>query len=545
MLLFYFGVGTLIAAGVLYRYRPKPIYFLILNLISLLTAFVVIKTSGYTLKQMTTPLMSWWFTLPLFPPISLLMQGFLMFSRFAKPKSQQEQLAEMERQEAKRQAQLSRQANRRRETTGQKAMIRLGSRIKGDRFPKHLGIETKDGWLTLSEDVLDLHLFVLGTTGAGKSETIKRLVYEVFSATDRNVYLVDGKGDEGLANDIRGLAHQFGRGIAPVFKLGFEKGGAIYDGFRGSPTDIYNRLCALIGTTEAEGGAAYYADVNRDLLQLVCYSPLGAPRSFEEVRQRLNKKWMMEAYKDDPTELEAIDELDERSLQGLLYRIRPMAREFGRCIGEEGFALEETACAIFSMRVQSVGDTAQRLLSFFVADLLDYIGKRQEHPAVLIIDEFGQFGNDNITSLLSLSRSSKLAIILATQDVASLKDEKTKKLILANTRTKVLMATDYPEDIAQLAGTSLQVESSMQLNEGDLTGMGSARVQHTFRVDPNESARLKAGEAFLIRQRYAAKIQIRRIEAVSHIQPQQEEIRQKPKHEPKKTKSKKRPRSLN
>jgi len=39
-----------------------------------------------------------------------------------------------------------------------------------------------------------------------------------------------------------------------------------------------------------------------------------------------------------------------------------------------------------------------------------------------------------------------LGIILATQDVASLQDETTKKLVLANTRTKLLMATDFPEE---------------------------------------------------------------------------------------------------
>ena len=278
---------------------------------------------------------------------------------------------------------------------------------------------------------------------------------------------------------------------------------------------------------DTEGNAQYYADVNRDLLQLICYAPVGPPRNFEELRERLNKKWLEEAYRDDEVEQATIEQLDSRQLEGLSYRLRPLAREFGKYVGDGGFALEETPCAIFSLRVQSVGDTAQRFLDFLVEDLKDFIGKRQTRPAVLIIDEFGQFSNNNITALLSLARSAKLAIILATQDVASLKDEQTKKLVLANTRTKILMATEFPEEMAELAGTMLRLENSIQFEEGEVTGRGSARIQHQFAVDPNEVAKLKPGEAFLIRQRHHAKIKVRAIGDIPHIEDQEEEVRQK------------------
>jgi hypothetical protein len=107
--------------------------------------------------------------------------------------------------------------------------------------------------------------------------------------------------------------------------------------------------------------------------------------------------------------------------------------------------------------------------------------------------EFGQFSNENITALLSLARSAQLGIVLATQDTASLTNEVTKKLVLANTRTKFLMTSEFPEEVAALAGTVYQLESSIQHEEGELTGLGSARVQHAFKVDMNEVANLKPG----------------------------------------------------
>ena len=151
--------------------------------------------------------------------------------------------------------------------------------------------------------------------------------------------------------------------------------------------------------------------------------------------------------RNDRTEIEEIKTIEEKDIEGLKRRIRPLAREFGAVIGEEGFALEDSHCAIFSLRTQSVGDSARRLIHFLVEDIKDFVGKRQRRPAVLVIDEFGQFKNDYILALLSMARSSNLGVILATQDVASLKDEPTKRLVLANTRTKLLMATDYPEDV--------------------------------------------------------------------------------------------------
>jgi hypothetical protein len=54
--------------------------------------------------------------------------------------------------------------------------------------------------------------------------------------------------------------------------------------------------------------------------------------------------------------------------------------------------------------------------------------------------------------------------------------------------------------------------------EGDAcTGLGSARVEHEYRVDPNEVRRLEPGQCFAIGSGRAAKLQIARTpETTSH-----------------------------
>jgi hypothetical protein len=216
-------------------------------------------------------------------------------------------------------------------------------------------------------------------------------------------------------------------------------------------------------------------------------------------------------YHDQPEELETIAglERDKEKLDGLLVRLRPLIRDFASLVGEEGFALEESRGAIFSLRTLSVGDTARRFL-------MDFAGKRQQRPGLLIIDEFGAFQNEQILALLTLARSAQLGVVLAAQDVASLgKEEQQRQLILANTRTKFLMATDFPEEVAMLAGTMLRIEVGLQLDDGQATGMGTGRVQHTFKVDMNEVSQLQAGEGFLIRQRHAVKFKVNEVKDIS------------------------------
>lgn len=471
-------------------------------------------------------LASWALMLPLVPAAALLLKGMIMFSYFLKPKTLSEDLAEKSRAQTAFNQQLSQQANQVPEIPPVPNALRMGATIRNDRFPSHMGVTVDRRWLLLNESVLDQHVFILGATGSGKTEAIKRLVHELLISTDRHIYFVDGKGDEELAQALRSQIYHHTQQLAPIFRLGLDRFGAVYNGFCGHPRALFNRLLALLHIDESEGNARYYADVNRDLLQLICYAPQGPPRNFEEVEERLDKTWLLHAYRTQQREVRAISKITPKSFDELAPRLRSLLREFLPCVGEEGFALETTPFAIFSLRTQSVGDTARRFLDFLIEDLKDFVGKRQRHPGVLIIDEFGQFDNAGIVDLLTLARTYRMGIVLATQDLSTLRDPVVTKQVLSSTRTRLLMATDYPDELGKLAGTILRVEASLQHEEGNPTGLGSARIQDSFKIDMNEVAQLPPGEAFLIRQRCTAKLRIRVVdEPMISAAEQAEEVR--------------------
>jgi hypothetical protein len=450
--------------------------------------------------------------LPVIPVVAVCIEPGRRLQMFLRPKGAREFLEDENKRITAYNQKLSQAAGQResRPPEPQPNNIRLGAFVKGDPLPERFGFWQRDGWLTLDDKVLNQHCFILGQTGYGKSETLKRLLYEVAMQTERDIIVVDGKGEEAFAQEIRAICYQ-GRGDdAPIFRLGQARLGYPYNGFQGDADAVYNRLLAMIRLGEAEGDAEYYDVSNREVLQLICKAPKGPPRSFIELWERMSLEWLEKTWGPVELERETLDDIkqDKRAWGGLKKRVRVLARDLGETVDPCGFALGEVGSAVFSLRTQSVGGTAERFLQFLIEDLKDYVGKRQDRPGLLVIDEFGVFGNQNIAKLLALGRSANMEIVLATQTVTSLGDERSAENILGNTVTKVLMKTDFPEYVGELAGTKYQVETSYQHEEGKPTGMGSAQFQHTFKVDMNEVRRLEPGEAFIIRDNKVCKVKV-------------------------------------
>ncbi|HRF98066.1 MAG TPA: hypothetical protein PLZ51_22825, partial [Aggregatilineales bacterium] len=79
--------------------------------------------------------------------------------------------------------------------------------------------------------------------------------------------------------------------------------------------------------------------------------------------------------------------------------------DFAEYLSPNGFSLDSVQGAVFSLRTAAMGDTSRRFLNFLIEDFKDWVGKRQKRPAVLVIDEFGQFENQSIIALIELARS--------------------------------------------------------------------------------------------------------------------------------------------
>ncbi|RIK50653.1 MAG: hypothetical protein DCC57_11645, partial [Chloroflexi bacterium] len=342
-----------------------------------------------------------------------------------RPRDLAEQLAEEQR--AQEQDLLAQSAAARRmeqqPVAVQPGRLTLGVYIQGDVLPAYLQMQRAGPWLTLADSLLDEHLLLVGSTGSGKTEALKRLAVETLAASERDLFFVDGKGDVALGREMVQLLYNRRRRPVPWVQLGTGTVGSPYHGLPGDALAVYNRLVTLAQVEQASGDAFIFAQYNRELLQLACFAPGQAPpRSLDEVRRRLDPGWLQAAYAQVPHELQAIASLPPKRFAETGVHIRTLARELAGLLDVRGFTLEESGGAVFTLRTPTAGDTGRRFLNFLLEDFKDFVGKRQRRPALLVIDEFSAFRSETILELLALARSARLGVVLATQDLAALGD---------------------------------------------------------------------------------------------------------------------------
>lgn len=397
-------------------------------------------------------------------------------------------------------------------------------------IPEYLGFKYSQGWLGIEKDNLFKHTFVLGATGAGKTVSLSAIIQQVLQNTDLNVYLLDGKGDLRWAQKMATMAHKYRGHQVPIFQMGQRQDGAIYHGFEGDRRTIYNRLSTMLREKKAEGGAEFYEARETAVLQLICglqYDDIipEPPRNFREAVRRCSEEWLMETYK-GTDEIEEIKGLVKDGTVGTVRsQISNFNRSFGHLIDKSGFSLDDTPIAMFSLQTQSAGKDIKAFVRFFIEDVKDWIGRRKDKDVqgLLIMDEFQTFNPENITDVLSLARDAKLGVILATQDLAKLGDSRLQQTILANCNTYFLMKSNFPEDIASLAGTLQRIEFSYQWSGDEVaTDLGSGREQHQFQIDPNDVSKLRPGQVFVINSRYVSKLKMQNVLEGLEINPQAE-----------------------
>ncbi len=164
-------------------------------------------------QQLAPWLIAWNYALLLLPLITIVFVFFRRIGEWLREPTLQEQVEAGEAWLAAREARLGQRAAG--ESGHPPAVpprwLRLGPVMKDGNFGRGQGVGSVARWLAVEEWLLDQHLFVLGSTGAGKTETLKRLAAEVLEHTDRDLFLVDGKGDSKLAHRGQPGGRQRGR----------------------------------------------------------------------------------------------------------------------------------------------------------------------------------------------------------------------------------------------------------------------------------------------------------------------------------------------
>lgn len=377
--------------------------------------------------------------------------------------------------------------------------VTLAARLGGER-----ALPTDQGLVLLSQDRLCRHLLVCGATGSGKTETLLRLAWTLARTSDTPVFYLDGKGDRETAARFCGLMNDAGRATR-VFP------NEPYDAWRGRPHEIQGRLMEIIDYT-SEGPAAWYRDVAKNVLRLVCEHPDGPPRSSTQALTRMDADTLAAAHQGSS----ALSALTAQQIKQVRLRYEAF---FGQTRGslDGDWAWEDTQAAYLLLDSLALREETAGVARMVFEDFAHYFTARKPRDqfAVLIVDEFSSLAQGaGMAARIEQARGFHTSLILAPQVVAGMGDENEAARILGSVETIICHRVNTPEDIISLAGTRRAVEYSTQYATEGATGQGSARVQHQFKIEPNKVRSLPAGHAYLISRGRAMKITVLRAPSI-------------------------------
>ncbi len=369
----------------------------------------------------------------------------------------------------------------------------IARRISGER-----ALPTVGRAVLISPARLCRHVLVLGATGSGKTETVLRLAWVVAKCSGAPVFYLDGKGDRDTAGRFCALMADAGRATR-VFPH------QPFDGWRGQPHEIQGRLTQVIDYA-TEGPASWYRDIAKTTLGLVCEHPDGPPRNSRDVlaRMELNKLRDAHPYSSAAAAL----------TPGQVSQVRLRYEAFfGQTRGalDGTWAWEDTPAAYLLLDSLALREETSGLARFLFEDFAHYFTARKARGelCVMIVDEFTALAaTSGMAARVEQARGFNTGLVLAPQVVAGMGDEIEAARILGSVETVVCHRVNTPEEIVALAGTRRVIEYSTHYAAEGATGEGSARMQHQYKVDPNDVRCLAPGAAYIISRGRAMKAKI-------------------------------------
>jgi len=396
-----------------------------------------------------------------------------------------------------------------------------------------LGVDRAGGAVAIDERELSGHGLVLGASGAGKTTTLLTILAAQIRQ-GRPVVAIDMKGSPEFARRLSEAAAAAGR----AFTLWTPDGPAHWNPLgHGNATELKDKLIATERFTEPHYQRAAERYV-QTVLQVLAAAHPERPSTLDEVVALMDPRRLPVALRGLPRSLtdrvqdylSGLTPDQHSAIRGLQSRLAILTESHtGRFLATPSTvaaapgggpfvdvrrALAGDDVALFSLNSSRYGQLAAQLGTLVVQDLISATGSRLEQlakggeprQATIAIDEFSGIGGDHVIALFARGREARVAVIVATQEMADLDraGRGVRDQVLGNTAFKLALRQDVPESaqtIAQMAGTEQRWEETRQIGGTIFTGYpprGTRRESEQFVVHPNEIRTLATGQAVLI-----------------------------------------------
>ena len=359
------------------------------------------------------------------------------------------------------------------------------------------------------------HAVCLGATGSGKTETLYRCAYGAYKVYQMQVIYLDAKGESKRAQEQEG--DNAARFVATMRAAGARSikvfPSSYYHGWQGTPTELQNRLLAVIDFSELQ----FYGDVAANAVFLALHTPI-TPRSSDHFLANLQPDRLKESYKDDPRLYERVLRLDKHLLAQVRMRYEVFFNAMrGQLDGE--LTYEDADAVYLRVRGFTLRQEAPRLGRFLVYDFMHYIAERRRSGVntLFIIDEFNALRMREETSVLfEQVRSFGGCMIIAAQGYAGLGPNEYADRILDSTNTYILHSCSDPFQVSKRAGKRFRLETSWtEQHDESQTMRRHTRSRWDWKVPVNAVMQQEEGQAFWINRGRAQQAQIVRVPITS------------------------------
>lgn len=383
--------------------------------------------------------------------------------------------------------------------------------------------------LVVSDDLATRHIFLVGTTGVGKTVLGSAFIYQQMQRGG-GLMFIDGKAVQENLEDVYKLCVACGRERdLMVFNPGNPSISNTYNPIlTGSPSEIASRILALAPSTENNAGADYYrsssfqgifaivsglqaADLKFNFLDLSII--LQNAKAIEELEEKVKtiKGVSSEEYRAFALFLDQFKSPGKQGAEAQLD-MKKMKDVFGGLVarmymfGSSGFgkvmntytpeivlldAIRNNKIIYVMLPTLGDRDAALALGKMFVADLrscvasLYKIPKDQlpNPPFLCFKDEAGSYASDSWSDLYQQARGAKMILMPAVQTTANMEAISTNffETISGNTWTKIFMklsSQQTAEWAADFIGMKMKEERSIS------RGKNSSSTSDTLRTTP-------------------------------------------------------------
>ncbi len=404
------------------------------------------------------------------------------------------------------------------EEIGDKALTKALNNLRDDKFDGTvLGVSRHTGrYVTMPDRDINQVVLVLGTTGGGKTITLRRF-YQRALTKGYPLIIVDGKPDEANIQYLEKLAEKNGR---PFF--GFNcANNRHYDPLAlGGYTELKDKVVCL----KDEWSSDYYRSIAEDYLQTTFQVLLkaGGRLDLNRVVECLVYKNLVALVnttqdKELMKRVEQLKNYEMKDITGLQAHLDILINsELGKFFekDESTFSLSDVisqnGVVYFALPALRFPSFSKLLGKLVINDIKTVVDRHNngERPIFTIFDEFSVFAGEQVLNLVNMGRGKGVHAIFGTQGLGDLGriDVNFKNQVLNCTNTLIchrLNDQESAEEVSSWIGTRETFTVTAQLNaqEGG-TGMGTVKRNREFIVHPDAIKQgLKVGEVF-----YASKV---------------------------------------